>query len=108
MWPITHANLINSTAQKHPNWGAPVAALFATGPAHTMSIIQYQLVQSAPERIDFLFVSATPLCAAQERRLTQIVRRALGHPFEVCFQPCQGSIPLPASGKFEEFVNLLC
>lgn len=70
-------------------------------------IIQYQLVQPAPERIDFRYVSATPLSAEQLQQLTEIVRDALGHPFDIHFQAHEGSIPLPASGKFEEFVNLL-
>jgi len=70
-------------------------------------IIQYQLVQTAAEDIDFRLVSAAPLSAAQELKLTQIVQQALGHPFEIHFKAYEGSIPMPASGKFEEFVNLL-
>ena len=70
-------------------------------------IIQYQLVQQAPERIDFRYVSVAPLSAGQEQLLTEIVREALRHPFEIQFHVYEGSIPLPASGKFEEFVNLL-
>jgi phenylacetate-CoA ligase len=70
-------------------------------------IIQYQLVQSAPECLQFRHVSAAPLSAGQQRQLTAIVQQALGHPFEICFTAYEGSIPLPASGKFEEFVSLL-
>lgn len=70
-------------------------------------IIQYQLAQSAPERIDFRYVSTTPLSDSQQQQLTGIVQQALGHPFEIHFHAYVGGIPLPASGKFEEFVNLL-
>ena len=70
-------------------------------------IVQYQLVQSTPERINFWFVSAAPLSETQRQQLAAIVQQALGHPFEIVFHACEGSIPLPASGKFEEFVCML-
>ncbi|MDC8757198.1 phenylacetate--CoA ligase family protein [Janthinobacterium fluminis] len=69
-------------------------------------VIQYQLVQRSAEHIDVNLVCATAPSEAQQKQLGDIIRQALGHPFQLGFHLFADRIPMPASGKFEEFVNL--
>jgi phenylacetate-CoA ligase len=70
-------------------------------------IVQYQLVQTALDRIEMRLVTETPLTARQESDLAGVVRDGLGYPFDIRFVYFNGEIPRPASGKFEEFLSLL-
>lgn len=70
-------------------------------------LVQYQLVQTGPDDIEFKLVSHAPLTVEQQQQLAAIVRHALEHPFTVHFLRYEGSLPLPPSGKFEEFVCLM-
>lgn len=70
-------------------------------------LVQYQLVQIGADDIEFKLVSTVALTQAQQVQLAAIVCRALGHPFTVHFQRYEDSLPVPASGKFEEFVCLI-
>lgn len=67
-------------------------------------VMQYQLVQKTTEHIEARFVVATPVTPAQESALGDTIRRALGHDFIITFVYYPDRIPLPPSGKFEEFV----
>lgn len=64
---------------------------------------QFRLRQSAPERIDVELVAAGALDAAQTRALQAMLRRRLGHPFEVVLHVV-ADMPRAAGGKLEDFV----
>lgn len=63
---------------------------------------QFQVIQDSLETIRVLLVAARPLAPAEERRVADLVRRALGHPFRISVE-YHASIERSASGKFEEF-----
>ena len=67
-------------------------------------ILQYQLVQRSFENVEMRLVTASALTPAQEGQLTEIVRKALGHPFRISVRYFDGELPRTRSGKFEEFV----
>lgn len=71
-------------------------------------ILQYQLIQHSVERIEVrLVVAGSPLSAAREARLTDIIVGALGHDFALEYRYFEREIPRSASGKYEEFVSLV-
>ncbi len=70
-------------------------------------IVQYQLVQTALDRIEMRLVTEAPLTPRQEDDLAGVVRDGLGYPFDIRFVYFDQEIPRPASGKFEEFLSLL-
>jgi phenylacetate-CoA ligase len=71
------------------------------------SILQYQLVQHDLEQVELKLVTAAPLEAAAEQRLTAIVQEALRHPFQIRITYVAGQLPRGPGGKFEEFVSLV-
>jgi len=70
------------------------------------AIIQAQYVQQADGRIEVRAVLTRPLTQAEQQQAIELVRRALGYPFEVLITPV-ASIERGPSGKFEEFLSLL-
>lgn len=70
-------------------------------------VVQYQLVQRSAHDIEVRLVCSRQPEATEEERLGAVIRAALGYPFRLHFQYFADRIPLPASGKFEEFVSLL-
>lgn len=69
------------------------------------SIRQYQLIQRSTELIEVRLVADRELSAAQQTRLGNIIRDALGYPFRLNFVYFEETIPRGANGKFEEFVS---
>jgi len=67
-------------------------------------IRQYQLIQRDLELIEVRLVSDAPLTAEQERQLGDVIRKALGFPFDFRFIYFAEQIPRGPGGKFEEFV----
>lgn len=68
---------------------------------------QYQAIQYGPADIELRLVTDRPLTEAEESRLRAIVQRWLQYPFGVRFAYFEGRIPVPASGKFEDFICLV-
>jgi phenylacetate-CoA ligase len=69
-------------------------------------IRQYQIVQLDRERIEARLVSDRPVTADEERRLTEVMQRWLGHPFAIQFRYLD-SFARSASGKFEDFISMV-
>jgi phenylacetate-CoA ligase len=65
---------------------------------------QYQLIQHDRAAVEVRLVCERPLAAAEEAGLGEVIRGALGHPFELSFAYFTGELPRGANGKFEEFV----
>lgn len=74
---------------------------------HKVPILQYQCVQTEIERIEVRLFTARPLTPAEEQLVADRMGRALGHPFRLDFRYFDQRLPLPASGKFEDFVCLV-
>ena len=70
--------------------------------ARAVPVKQFQVVQQSLEAIRVRLVVARPLAPAEEEKVVNIVRGALGHPFRIAVEYCE-AIPRSASGKFEEF-----
>jgi phenylacetate-CoA ligase len=66
---------------------------------------RHQFVQTAVDRIE-LRVEAARMEAADEAKLVSAVRERMGHGFELVVLPVE-RLERPASGKFEDFINLL-
>lgn len=94
-------NMVNIHGQRH--W--PLLGFYRF--REVAEVVQYQLVQLNAEQIEFRLVCHAGLSEAQRRQLGDIVRQALGYPFSVSFELYPERIPLPPSGKFEEFVSLV-
>lgn len=69
-------------------------------------IQQFQVVQHALDRLELKLVLPGPLLAEQESQLEAILRRFLEFPFQVDIT-YHAQIPRSASGKYEDFLNLL-
>ncbi len=68
-------------------------------------ITQYQLVQTSTTHIEVrLAVGGPALTAAQEAQLADIINDTMPCRFKYRFVYPSGGLPMPASGKFEEFV----
>jgi phenylacetate-CoA ligase len=65
-----------------------------------------QMVQLDLERIEMRMVADRPVTPDEERRLAGVVRRWVGHPFEVQFKYLD-AFPASASGKFEDFISMV-
>ena len=70
-------------------------------------ILQYQFIQHDLQRIEMKIVTASPLSKAQENKLTGVIKKALGHDFNLDFSYFEGELPRSAGGKFEEFVSMV-
>lgn len=71
---------------------------------HIAPVVQYQIVQKSTAQLEVRLVTEVPLTAEQENKLGCVIRKALEHEFGIEFKYYEGRIPLPASGKFEEFI----
>jgi phenylacetate-CoA ligase len=67
---------------------------------------QYQIAQTARDRLEFRLVVERPLSPGEEADLAAILRRALGDFAAIEFRYFS-DLPLGPNGKFEEFVCLI-
>jgi len=65
-----------------------------------------QMVQLDLERLEMRLVADRPVTADEERRLTEVIHRWVGHPFKVQFTYLD-AFPHKANGKFEDFISLI-
>ena len=72
-----------------------------------LPILQFQIVQTELDLREVRLVTARPLNAEEEQFIVARTNRALGYPFRVEFRYFEDRLPLPASGKFEDFVCLV-
>jgi phenylacetate-CoA ligase len=70
-------------------------------------IKQFQVVQRNLQQLDVRVATLRPLSGAEQAAVCQAVLQAIGHPFTVSLEVFEGALPLPASGKFEEFISLV-
>ena len=77
------------------------------GYLHVVPILQFQCIQTELDRIEIRLVTERPLTADEEQLVTDRTQRSLGHPFRIEFAYFEGRLPLPASGKFEDFICLV-
>jgi len=68
-------------------------------------ILQYQFVQTAVDRVELRVVASRRLDADDGARIEAVVRERLGDDFDLVLSRMD-QLPRPASGKFEDFVNL--
>ena len=74
--------------------------------AENSAIVQHQIVQRSLEELEFRLVVRRPLTKSEEKRLSAILTRNLGHPFRVRFRYLDG-IPRAPSGRYFEFLSEL-
>lgn len=67
-------------------------------------IRQYQVIQRNRELLEVRLVSDSPVSAAQEARLGEIIHQSVSFPFHLQFVYFPEQIPRNRGGKFEEFV----
>jgi phenylacetate-CoA ligase len=77
------------------------------GYLHVVPILQFQLIQTEPDLLEIRLVTERPLTADEERLINDRTCRSLGHPFRLVFRYFDGRLPLPPSGKFEDFICLV-
>lgn len=70
-------------------------------------IRQYQVVQHSLTDVEVRLVTPDRITPEQERRLTELVHAAIGHPFPLRFSYSEQELPKTSGGKFEEFISLL-
>lgn len=68
-------------------------------------ILQFQMVQETPARIEVRLLSEAPLSPAQEAALGAVINENLGYPFELRFTAFADRLPTGPNGKFEEFIS---
>jgi len=68
------------------------------------AILQHQVAQIAPDRVELRLVVRRPLTAQEEERILMAARAALGAPLQVVIG-YRDAIPRLANGKFAEFTN---
>ena len=67
-------------------------------------VLQYQIVQTAPDRVEAWMVTASPLTPVQEEGIKQHLLSKLPPGLRVVLVYCD-NIPRSAGGKFEDFVS---
>ncbi len=67
-------------------------------------IRQYQVIQTALDRLELRVASDRPIGISQRDRLAAILRETLGYPFAVDVSEFPDRLPIGPGGKFEEFV----
>lgn len=72
-----------------------------------LPVLQYQLVQTALDQLEVRLVVSRPFTADDEAIIREAVTGSLRFPMEVTFSYFEGRIPLPKSGKFEDFLCLV-
>jgi phenylacetate-CoA ligase len=65
---------------------------------------QFQFIQPDRQTIIARFVASGRPTAEQESRLTAIIQKGLGHPFNIRYEWLTQPIPRGPGGKFEEFI----
>lgn len=70
-------------------------------------IRQYQVIQHDLQHVELRLVSDRPLTNDEELQLRAIVQKRLQHPFDVRIVYFDERIPIPPSGKFEDFICLV-
>jgi phenylacetate-CoA ligase len=65
-----------------------------------------QMIQLDRERIEMRLVADRPVTADEERRLTEVICRWIGHPFKVQYTYLD-DFPRKANGKFEDFITMV-
>ena len=70
-------------------------------------IRHYQLIQRDLETVEMRLVVAELLTPEQEAKLKAQIQTSVGYPFAVRLTYFEGSLPVDASGKREEFVSLV-
>lgn len=71
---------------------------------HSVPILQYQCVQTHAERIEVRLVTARALTTEEEQLVAARMVTALGYSFQLEFRYFEERLPLPLSGKFEDFI----
>ena len=69
-------------------------------------IVQYQMRQHAPDRIEVRMVVERPLTQDEEAALTAWLHEKLRYPARLDFTYFEGRLPVGPNGKFEEFMRL--
>lgn len=72
-----------------------------------MPILQFQILQTEPDLLEIRLATARPFTAEDERLIEERTLGALGHPFRLRFRYFEGRLPMPESGKFEDFICLV-
>lgn len=71
-----------------------------------VTIRQAQVVQHTLEQVELRLVTASPLSKTQESAVVEVLREALGYPFEVKVSYPE-VISRSSSGKYEDFLSML-
>lgn len=82
------------------HWPPLTVSIFHSG----LPITQFQLIQHSLEDIEVRLVTERPLNAKEEAELTAHFHKSLDHPFPLRYVYFEGRLPLPPSGKFEDFI----
>jgi phenylacetate-CoA ligase len=77
------------------------------GYLHVVPVRQYQYIQTEPEQLELRLVTERPLTPDEERLVTERTQQSLGHRFAIRFRYFEDRLPLPSSGKFEDFICLV-
>ena len=72
-----------------------------------LPIYQFQLLHNTAENIEVRLVTKTKFTKKDEKLLTKHLHIALGHSFNLNFVYFDDRLPLPKSGKFEDFVSYI-
>jgi phenylacetate-CoA ligase len=72
-----------------------------------LPILQFQIVQTKLDLLEVRLVSSRPLTAEDEQLILDRTQHSLGHPFRLEFRYFDERLPLPESGKFEDFICLV-
>jgi phenylacetate-CoA ligase len=72
-----------------------------------LPILQFQVRQTERDLLEVRLVTGRPLTVEEERLIVERTQGALGHPFRVEFRYFEDRLPLPDSGKFEDFICLV-
>jgi phenylacetate-coenzyme A ligase PaaK-like adenylate-forming protein len=72
-----------------------------------LPILQFQIVQTELDLLEVRLVTARPFTAEDEQLIVERTQRATGHPFRLEFRYFEGRLPMPESGKFEDFFCLV-
>jgi phenylacetate-CoA ligase len=84
-----------------------IGALGPGGFAGFAPVLQVQLIQHARDRIEVRLVVARPLADAEEQRIAERIRASLGYPFHLDFHYFDDRLPVPQSGKLDDFIRLI-
>ncbi|MGZ5791534.1 MAG: hypothetical protein ACXWI7_04800, partial [Croceibacterium sp.] len=72
-----------------------------------LPILQFQIFQTEADLLEMRLVTGRPFTAEDEQLIVERTQRAIGHPFRLEFRYFEDRLPLPDSGKFEDFICLV-